>query len=226
MSNGKNPYLRYRIINACLTSKHKTYLTIAEIMDKLAEQDLLVEKRTIELDFETMRHDERLGYHAPIAYCRKNKGFYYTDNTYSTEAIPFSEEDLLALRFALGVLQYYKGTALVERFEGLIDRVVKLVNPFTISDQAEPSDPMVIFEDSSTGRGMEHFDTLLQAISNKEAVAIEYDRPRKKTSGYDLMLPYSLKERGGRWYLLCFSATKQDVVTLMLDRIWHIEGFD
>jgi hypothetical protein len=81
--NNKNVISRMRIINSCFTDYHKRYWTVADLLDKIAKHDINVTRRTIELDLMRMRYDEGLSYFAPIAYCRINKGHYYTNESYS-----------------------------------------------------------------------------------------------------------------------------------------------
>lgn len=96
MPIGKYPYLRYKIINACLTNKRKPYPTLDDIKAALAQQDIIVEKRAIEGDLECMRYDKRLGYNAPIAFSRKHRGYHYTEPDYTIDKIPLSRDEMEA----------------------------------------------------------------------------------------------------------------------------------
>jgi hypothetical protein len=81
--HSKNLIARIRIINSCFTSKYKRYWSIDDLMETISRHDIMVSRRTIEIDLRRMRYDEILSYYAPIEYCRKNKGHYYTDSSYS-----------------------------------------------------------------------------------------------------------------------------------------------
>jgi hypothetical protein len=55
MTTGKQSTMRYRILHACLSSRAKHYRSINELIEKMAEHDLLAEKRWIEKDYEAQR---------------------------------------------------------------------------------------------------------------------------------------------------------------------------
>lgn len=128
MPQNKNTYLRYRIINSCFTNKQRKFWTIDELIARLAEHDIRVDRRTLERDFEAMRHDKRLGFNAPIAYNKKERAFHYTDPTFTIDKIPLTEEDLTALTLATNILHQYKNVKVVQQFEGVVDKLSKVVN--------------------------------------------------------------------------------------------------
>jgi hypothetical protein len=97
--------IRYRIINLCFTSRTKKYWTIEEVLAKLLENDINITRRTLERDFEVMRHDNRLKYYAPIGYDKSRKAFFYGDPTYSTISIHLAGEDVKILREGQSFLQ-------------------------------------------------------------------------------------------------------------------------
>lgn len=219
MATNKNAYLRYRIINSCFTNKYKRYWTITEVIENLAEHDLFVEKRTLEQDFELMRYDERLNYHAPIAYCRTNKGYHYTDVHYSIDAVPLTAQDLETLTVATNILQQYKGAKLVAQFEGVVDKLSKVVAHLKKPEQQN----ILAFEESPYYKGHDHFDTIYQAIAGKQPVHITYRKFTSEQDDVHILHPYFLKEYRGRWYVLGYSEARHYTLTLALDRIINLK---
>src|SRR4051812_14206065 len=123
MSHTKNPILRYNIIDQCLSSKHKRYWSPEALMDKFADYDLQVELRTLKYDMQNMRENSQLNYNAPIAYCRTNKGYYYTDDQYSIEGL--SPGDLMALTFIVNLTEQFEGGDLVQKARGTVSKLSK-----------------------------------------------------------------------------------------------------
>jgi hypothetical protein len=76
-----------------------------EVLAKLLENDINITRRTLERDFEVMRHDDRVKYYAPIAYDKARKAFYYGDPSYSTISIHLAGEDVKILREGQSFLQ-------------------------------------------------------------------------------------------------------------------------
>ncbi|WP_276372713.1 WYL domain-containing protein [Chryseolinea sp. H1M3-3] len=215
MANGKFPYFRYRIIHACLASKHKTHWTIEELMEKLMEQDLVVSKRSVEADLHTMRHDERLGYNAPIKYCRKNLGYYYTDPDYSIERVPLNAKDQRALTFAINTLKKYKDFPLVHQFQGLVEKLGRVVD-------SQQHESIISFETVPYQKGIEHLDPLINAILDKQPLRLEYKKFTGKSDVHTFH-PYFLKEYKNRWYVRGYSEKIRFYPTLGLDRIENFQ---
>jgi predicted DNA-binding transcriptional regulator YafY len=218
----KNTYLRFRIINSCLRNKQKKYWTLDELIVRLADHDIDVDKRTLERDFEAMCHDNRLGYKAPIAYDKKEKAFYYSDPSFTIDKIPLTEEDLEALTLATNILHQYKSAKLVQQFEGMVDRLGKAVNHLK---QPQNSN-LIAFENTPYYKGREFFDIVLNGITHQQSLGITYRKFDGKKNDEHILHPYFLKEYRGRWYVLGYSEARQNIITLGLDRIEKLTPAD
>jgi predicted DNA-binding transcriptional regulator YafY len=208
--------LRYRLLHACFANKQKRYWTKQELIDKLASHDLLIKSRTLNNDIEAMRHDERLGFHAPIAFCRKERAFHYTDPDFSINELQLSDDELNALWMAVQLVQQYQGTQLVRHFEGAIDKVVQMVKRLR-----EPAarEPFIAYEEAPYYRGIHYLDVLTDAIARRKPQRIAYQKFNAKQSEDHVFHPYLLKEFKDRWYVLGYSDARNNVITLALDRI-------
>ncbi|MFM9837596.1 MAG: helix-turn-helix transcriptional regulator [Cyclobacteriaceae bacterium] len=222
MPIGKYPFMRYKIINACLTNSKAMYPTLEEIKEALAKQDILVEKRAIENDLEAMRYDKRLGYHAPIAFCRKNRGYHYTDPNYTIDKLPLSSEEIEAFEIIVESFQRFKGANVLNQVEGMFDKLDKIVKQQFKTKKSTIPYPVVDFEKMPYSKGIEHFDTLYQAIIKQQPLQIVYKRFDKATTNEHVFHPYLLKEYKFRWYLLGYSEKRRGKLILALDRIESI----
>lgn len=216
MANGKYPFKRYQIIHDCLASKTKAHWTIEELMRKLREEDLKVSKRSVHSDLNTMRHDERLGYLAPIKFCRRNLGYHYTNPNYSIEKKRLNEKDKRAITFAINTLKKYKNIPLVHQFEGLVDKLGMVV------DQDHQRETIMSFETAPYQKGIEHLNTLVHAILDKQPLRLTYQKFNAEPDIHTFH-PYFLKEYKNRWYVRGYSETIHFYPTLGLDRIEKIE---
>ncbi len=222
MAAGKNPYLRYRILNSCFTNRQHRYWTKEELIEALAKHDLVVEVRTLHYDIDNMRNDARLKYNAPIGYSKINKGYYYTDSEYSIDAIPLSAEELHSLSLAVNVIQQYKGAQFVKYFEGAIDKVVRIVDQ--VGKQSMPAQNCIEFERAPYYRGIEYLDDLHNAITHQQPLRITYHKFTAALPDDHVFHPYLLKEYKNFWYVLGYSETRQLLLTLALDRIEGIRN--
>lgn len=218
----KNPFLRYKIINACLTDKQKPFPSMAELKATLNRHDIIIEKRAIEGDLEAMRHDKRLGYHAPIAYHRTHRGYYYTDPEYNLDKLPLSHEELQAFEVIVDSFKRFRGAKILSHVEGMFDKLDKVVMHQLKSRKADTPYAMVDFESMPHSKGIEHFDRLYKAIQKKQPLHVVYQKFESRQVSTHLFHPYLLKEYKFRWYVLGLSEARKNKVVLALDRIESI----
>jgi predicted DNA-binding transcriptional regulator YafY len=218
MSAGKNPFLRYRIIHSCFSNRQKPFWTKLELKKVLAEHDLAVSMRTLVTDLSEMSNSKTLGYFAPIKYDRKRKGHYYTNPHFSLDKLPINQEDLQTLTAAVNILQQYKGIQLVHQFEGVADKLSKVIN-----HSQNPEDQNIIaFENAPYYKGHEHFDQLYRAALTKQVLCITYRKFDETKDSEHIFHPYCLKEYRGRWYALGYSEARYQIITLGLDRMERV----
>jgi predicted DNA-binding transcriptional regulator YafY len=222
MPVGKHPFMRYKIINACLINKRKPYPTIEDLKEALAANDISVEKRAIEKDMEAMRYDKRLGYKAPIAYCRTNRGYHYTDVDYTIDKLPLSSEEIEAFEVIVESFKRFRGTTVLDQVEGVFDKLDKIVMQQRKTKKTGITYPIVDFEKVPYSKGIEHFDKLYTSIIRQQPLLINYKRFDKDFAAEHVFHPYLLKEYKFRWYLLGYSERRRGKLILALDRIEKI----
>jgi predicted DNA-binding transcriptional regulator YafY len=222
MPIGKHPFMRYKIINACLTNKRKPYPTIEEIKHALAMQDFRVGRRAIENDLEAMRYDKRLGYKAPIAYCRTNRGYHYTDPDYTIDKLPLSADEIEAFEVIVESFKRFRGAKVLSQVEGMFDKLDKVVMQQLKTKKTAINYPVVNFENVPYAKGIEHFDKLYKSIIRQQPLLITYKRFDKDIASEHVFHPYLLKEFKFRWYLLGYSEKRGGKLILALDRIEKI----
>ena len=109
MPANKYALLRYRIIDRCINNRSHPYPT-KEDLRYACEEALYgsdgenISVSTIEKDIWAMRNESELGYYAPIAYHRDQRGYYYEEEGYSINEISLNDEDLEAIKFAANTL--------------------------------------------------------------------------------------------------------------------------
>jgi predicted DNA-binding transcriptional regulator YafY len=219
----KSALTRYYIINECLTHPRKKYWTMEELMRKCENKDIVVSKRTLELDLHAMRYDERLNYQAPIAYDKKNKGFHYTDPSYSLEKLPVNENDIEMFEVLLESFQRIKGSPGLNQVGGMFEKLGKVVSQLREKkSKSQLSYPVVAFEKIPYYKGIEYFDPLYKAIMKQHPVQIAYKRFDRERAVVHVVHPYLLKEYKFRWYLLGYSEKRRGKLIFALDRIENL----
>ncbi|MCX6180472.1 MAG: WYL domain-containing protein [Bacteroidetes bacterium] len=229
MASNKHALLRYRIIDKRLRNKYKPYPTIDDLMaaceEALYGSDMgdAISKSTIEKDLRAMREDDELGYHAPIKFSKKEKGYFYEDASYSIDDIPLNDDDLSAIQFAARTLYQFRDNDMFKQFRFAIDKIFNRLNISSeVKDEAIVQ--FVQFDQMEAPSGGEYLPTILSAIKEKLKLNLQYKSFGKALPSQNIVHPYLLKEYKHRWYLICFHEDKKKVITYGLDRVVKLEA--
>lgn len=222
---GANKYalIRYRIIDKCLTNKHKPFPS-KEDLRFACEENLFgssgerISESTIEKDLWAMRNEGELGYYAPIKFSKPENGYYYEDSKYSIDSLRLNDNDLEAIRFATSTLYQFRNIPVFKQFDYAIS---KIFDRLSITPQGEDHevDKFVQFETHSKIKGGEYLGSLLNCIKEKKQIKFSYENFVKGAIKEHLVDPYLLKEYRNRWYLIGFDSEKKSILTFGLDRI-------
>lgn len=218
MATNKNALIRYLTIDKCLQNTLRKWTLdnlIEACSDALYEyegKDSYVSKRTVQLDIQTMRSD-KLGYNAPIVVYER-KYYKYSVANYSITDIPITEIDLDILTESMEMLRQFKNFSLFSELNGVIQKLEDKVFRET-KDQT----PIIHLDKNDELLGIEHLDTIYQAILKKMVLNIEYQSFKARKSSPMIFTPYILKEFNNRWFVVGKKQDAKNIMTLALDRI-------
>jgi predicted DNA-binding transcriptional regulator YafY len=221
MAVTKNADMRYKIIDKCLSSKQHPYCSTEYLLGALAAKDLKIQARALMYDIESMRYDERLGFLAPISYCKRNKGYYYTDPEYSIHKLKLSPENLRALSLALNILRQFKGIRMVKEFEAALDKILKMVSHLDVPQ----TESVITLDTAPYNKSLEYFDIVLKSVHEQQALEIIYEKHSKERNRHKFH-PYFVVGYKGIWYVLGYSENRKGIVTLGLDRFKQADVAD
>ncbi|OLY91451.1 Predicted DNA-binding transcriptional regulator YafY, contains an HTH and WYL domains [Cnuella takakiae] len=217
MPANKSALLRYRIIDHCLTNNRKRYPTLQDICNRIEEQlEKPISESMVNKDFGAMKKI----YGAPIAYCKTQRGYHYTQPEFSIREFPLTHEEIDALDFSTALLQQLKGTRMFEQFEGAINKVIEGYRISKILGKSEQA--IIQVEAPVISRGTQWLETILHAIINRQTLAIHY-QPFGQEERVHIFSPYLLREYRNRWYAVGYSLRREQVIVMALDRINSLE---
>jgi len=215
MPLNKDAYLRYRLIDQCLTNKQHKFPTKEYILSKIEEVIGRISVSSLEKDIGKMKEL----FDAPIYFDRARKGYCYTQEDFSLNGIPLTHDEITALDFSTSVLQVLKHTPLFKNFEGAIEKVI---SGYRVGKILGKSDEELIQVESPLGNsGVQWIERMYQAIIEKQVVEISY-RGFDKDPSVHLYSPFLLKEYRNRWYGVGYSNKHEKTIVLALDRIKSI----
>ena len=221
----KNALIRYRIIDRSLRNTYKPYPSKEELR-RSCEESLFgsdtgenICDSTIEKDLYAMRmeHD------APIKYSKKFQGYFYTDEDFSINDIPLTEQDVEAIKFAANTLIQFKDVDMFKQFGFAIDKIFDRVN---ISNDPREKDitSNVQFETAYSVKGNDYLAPLLDAIRHKKIVQFYYTTFQSGKKKARRVVPLLLKEYRNRWYLISYDCIKESIMTYALERMDEMES--
>lgn len=150
-----------------------------------------------------------------------NKYFYKNDE-FSINNIKLNDEDLTTFEMLLMNSQNLMPTGIYEKYNKILD---KMLSEFAKGKKAKNlSNIKAIQPEISYGnKGYEWIEPIFNAIINKEAIEIIYQKaksePEKK-----IISPYILKEHRNRWYCVGYDHLKRQTTNIYsLDRIHNVE---
>jgi predicted DNA-binding transcriptional regulator YafY len=210
---------RYRVIDSLLRNIYKPYPTLIDFQEEcLNKLEVSPSLETLQKDISNMK--KNIEYDAPIAFCRRNLGYYYTNPEYSINSIPLTDSDISSIKEALDLIKNLGGGNKVnERFSDAIQKIL-----FTFKEEFPDSNikRKIILTDYVEGaKGYENFNTLFKACKNQYPISFSHYSYNYREFKVIIVHPILLKEFENRWYLVGYSEPHKSIRTFGLDRIYE-----
>lgn len=217
MPVNKSAYLRYRIIDGCLTNTMRRYPTMEDIRHKIESQlGVSISTSMFSKDIQQMKEI----FNAPIKFDRQHNGYCYTEENFSINEFPLTNEEIQALDYSTALLQQLKGTRMFQHFENAIN---KMIEGYRLSPIIGKSETQILqVEEPLRTDSSRWLEILLTAIVEKNAITIWYQGFGKDEKEH-VVSPYLLKEYRNRWYLIGHSSRARNILVMALDRINRVE---
>lgn len=216
MPVNKNAYLRYQILDRCLSNRHRRF-NIHELVDFVSEKlGYNISLRQIQEDIANLRMGP---YYAPIKAIRydgKKCYYHYSDSDFSIFKNDLTTEEITNLRSTIEMLSKYRGLPTHAWLEEVISN---LEYRFGVKANTEN---LIAFEQNDMLKGLEHLSGLIDATINHQTLEISY-QSYGKDKRQIILYPYYIKQYNGRWFMFGMNATKNIIQSYALDRI---EGFE
>lgn len=218
MSQNKEAYLRYKIIDSCIGNKRKPFPSMNDLIDLLeGKLGKTFTISTIQKDIKAMKEDELLGFFAPIKYSKSQEGYYYSDPDYSISKLPLSADEAQILVETLDLLEVIAEKSISDEAGGAY---IKLKNSLSLTQNLPKNAiPYVVCQRSPQQWGFFHYKPLLELIRKKEPFSMVYYSLNENDMQEETTHPYQLLEFNNRWYLLGYSETKKGLRVYGLERI-------
>lgn len=152
---------------------------------------------------------------APIKYCRKARGYIYTEDFELSSNLMLSLEEFNKLKLGFRAISQFKHLEVFRDFEAIFYKIEQAFKfKSTINKRSH-----IDFEKTPYYKGTEHIDIFLEAIELTKAVQFDYQTFNANTALRHLLHPYVIKEYANRWYIIGYLPKENSITTYALDRI-------
>jgi len=169
--------------------------------NKLAK-DLGLSRRTILRDLDYMRDSLS----APLEYCPKRRGYYYTEKGYSIELLNLTEGELLAICLGHNLLLKCRGMPYEKHIASAFGKICSMLQDtvpldFGLADHIAFDLEPLRGEDKQVAG---NFAAIGSAMRQKKTVKITHYAIARNIWRERLVDPYQLRYYRGAWYLIGF----------------------
>lgn len=223
MPANKNALLRYLTLDKCFRNTGRNY-TLDDLLEKVNEElkydnpkSRGIKRRQLQSDIRFMESESGWSIDLERKPIGKKTIFRYYDPKFSISKSPMSQMEAEQLKSAILLLSRFSGAP---QFKWLEEIIPQLEHSFGFKGQNEN---VVAFESNPDLKGLEHFNTIFNAIIQKQALKITYQSFKKPKPDVAVIHPYFLKQYNSRWYLLGQIQKFDTLSNRALDRIQKIE---
>jgi len=168
---------------------------------------------TINRDIEFMK--DQLG--APIDYCPKNRGYYYTEKTFRLAAGFTTADDLLALSMAKSIFSLYRETPLFEASNNLLNSILTPISSDGSNDLLDKR--ILVPQVASAKINSAVWDNIVSALKQNNIITFYYQGLLNEEEQFRKVHPYQLLFDSGMWYLYGYSEERKAARIFSLSRI-------
>lgn len=173
-----------------------------------------VNVRTIQRDLDYLRYE----LDAPLAYCAKQRGFFYTEEQYQLPAINIRESDLFAIYLADKLLGQYKGTPVYESLCSVFRKIEDSLPDRIATRPGNDQSLFTVFPPFATVILPEVLETVFTCLRTSTRLEFEYRSPDGARE-WRRIDPYHGVRFEGDWYVVGHCHLRGAIRTFSLARM-------
>ncbi|MGF1532638.1 MAG: helix-turn-helix transcriptional regulator [Bernardetiaceae bacterium] len=214
----KLAFFRYMLIDRMLRDKRRKYPSKKDMLEVMEYEYGVRSVSTIEKDIQAMRDELE----APIRYCKRMRGYHYTDPEYRLLGTNLSESEQQAIGFVEGLLQEFRDWPIFSTFSDAVDKVLDGIT-ITKAHDKNATRRKVWMEMSPYVKGGNHMQELMVYTNQDRVIEIRYQKHQHTHQKTYTLHPYLLRSYNNLWYIIGATEESQyGIRTFGLDRILDI----
>lgn len=162
-------------------------------------------------------------YNAPIEYDYINRGYYYTDPTYTIQSIMLSEGELFTVATIMPLMEQYKNTPLESTFKSIMTKMIEMLPNKVEVDTTFSSRDVQFIKDPLPEISETTFNSVFEAIRTSRTLEFNYRSISKQTYTRRQFDPYKVLCQKGNWYVIGYCYLHERINVYSLSRMKDVE---
>ncbi|AQG78523.1 helix-turn-helix transcriptional regulator [Spirosoma montaniterrae] len=243
----RSAFQRYRLIDEVISRYPRRY-SKQKLFELCQDKCGIRSISSLEKDIQRMREDHE----APIEYCKRSNGYYYSNPQFRLLNLMLTPDDMAALEQAREVLAATQGASVADELDHALHRVRQSLDIIreVKTDTSTPASTrrIVYVEEKILGGNRQYVPVLIRAVNQNRQVAFRYLKhedavaaptvlaSRKGTTvgrtaeperpKLRILHPILLREVADSWYVIGYDAASGREKTFALDRMSELEILD
>jgi predicted DNA-binding transcriptional regulator YafY len=227
----RSAFQRYRLIDEII-SRYPRQFSKQKLFELCRDKCGIRSVSSLEKDIQRLRED----HDAPIAYCKRRNGYYYTDPQFRLLRLMLSPDDMEAMEQASEVLAATQGASVANELDNALQRVRQSLDIIRevkrdAGVDAGPARRVVYVEEKILGGNRQYVPVLIRAVNQNRQVAFRYSKHENPTPDQErpklrILHPILLREVWDSWYVIGYDAPSGREKTFALDRMSDLEILD
>jgi len=180
-----------------------------------------ISTKTGQRDIEFMRN--RLN--CPLEYDKREKGYYYEDDTFSLPMVYLSSREISSLLIARKMLQDISGGYIGDEITSILNKITNVLNKhMAIGDHIDDAVSFQLIEYSPASETV--FKSVLEGCLKQRCLNFTYYSPVREEKSLRTVDPYHLFNYMGTWHLVAYCHMRKGIRDFALNRISEVKVLD
>ena len=224
-------FQRYRLIDEII-SRYPRQFSKQKLFEVCQDKCGIRSISSLEKDIQRLRED----HDAPIAYCKKRNGYYYTDPQFRLLKLMLTPDDMEALDYAREVLAATQGVSFADELSNALQKVRQSLDIIREVKTETQTRKVVYVEEKILGGNRQYVPVLIRAVNLNRQIAFRYSKhenagakqlnPIIEQLPLRTLHPILLREVWDSWYIIGYDEKTGKERTFALDRMSDLEILD
>ena len=216
----RSAFQRYRLIDEII-SRYPRQFSKQKLFELCQEKCGIRSVSSLEKDIQRLRED----HDAPIAYCKRRNGYYYTNPQFRLLRLMLSPDDMEALDYAREVLAATQGASVADELTNALQKVRQSLDIIREVKTDALTRRIVYMEERILGGNRQYVPVLIRAINQNRQILFRYtkhettEQTLSETPKLRSLHPMLLREVADSWYVIGYDEPTGKERTFALDRM-------